>query len=113
MKKNLSLFKRLKIAFGLVIITALLVIFTNVQSLAVFTNFELKNNLTKLPQYQADIKIEQGEREKGNIKFFTSIQDKFDLTLSLLTSLSLLRRGKNNEVLKILNSSKNEDILNF
>ena len=107
MKKNLSLFKRLKIAFGLVIITALLVIFTNVQSLAVFTNFELKNNLTKLPQYQADIKIEQGEREKGNIKFFTSIQDKFDLTLSLRTSLSLLRRGKETEVLNVFDSTNN------
>ena len=105
MKKNLSLFKRLKIAFGLVIITALLVIFTNVQSLAVFTNFELKNNLTKLPQYQADIKIEQGEREKGNIKFFTSIQDKFDITLSLRTSLSLLRRGKDSEVLNVFDST--------
>ena len=53
MRKNLSLFKQIKIALGLVITTALLVIFTNVQSFAMFTNI----NLTKLPQYQADIKI--------------------------------------------------------
>ena len=53
MRKNLSLFKQLKIALGLVIATALLVIFTNVQSLAVFTNI----NLTKFPQYQTDIKL--------------------------------------------------------
>ena len=107
MRKNLSLFKQIKIALGLVIITALLVVFTNVQSLAVFTNFELKSNLTKLPQYQADIKIEQGEREKGSIKFFTSIQDKFDLTLSLRTSLSLLRRGKESKVLNVFDSTNN------
>ncbi len=57
MKKNLSLFKQLKIALGLAIAAALLVISTNAQSFAVFTNFELKNNLTKVPQYQADIKL--------------------------------------------------------
>ncbi|MEO1184817.1 MAG: hypothetical protein AAFX46_08975, partial [Cyanobacteria bacterium J06636_27] len=104
MRKNLGLFKRLKIALGLVIITALLVIFTNVQSLAVFT-FELKNNLTKVPQYQADMKIEEDEGEKENIKFFTSIQEKFGLTLSLRTSLSLLRRGNKGEVLNVLDST--------
>ncbi|WP_414619471.1 peptidase [Calothrix sp. CCY 0018] len=59
MIKNLSLFKRLKIALGLVITTALLVILTNAQSFAVFTNI----NLTKLPQYQADIQV--GNREQG------------------------------------------------
>ncbi|MEL7246241.1 MAG: matrixin family metalloprotease [Cyanobacteria bacterium J06573_2] len=104
MRKNLGLFKRLKIALGLVIITALLVIFTNVQSLAVFT-FELKNNLTKVPQYQADMKIEEDKGEKENIKFFTSIQEKFGLTLSLRTSLSLLRRGNEGEVLNVLDST--------
>ncbi|MEO1430842.1 MAG: peptidase [Cyanobacteria bacterium J06633_8] len=53
MGKNLSLFKRIKIALGLVIITALLVILTNVQSFAVLT----KINLTKLPHYLGDIKL--------------------------------------------------------
>jgi len=53
MRKNLSLLKQIKIALGLVIITALLVIFTNVQSFAVFTNIDL----TKAPQYQADIRL--------------------------------------------------------
>ena len=52
MRKKLSLFKRLKIALGLAIAAALLVISTNAQSFAVFTNFELKNNLTKVPQYE-------------------------------------------------------------
>lgn len=62
MRKNRSLFKRLKIALGLVITTALLVILTNAQSFAVFTNI----NLTKLPQYQADIQVGKGERGMGN-----------------------------------------------
>ncbi|AFY55179.1 putative Zn-dependent protease [Rivularia sp. PCC 7116] len=53
MRKNLSLFKRFRIALGLVITTALLVMFTNVQSFAVFA----KINLTKLPHYQTDIKL--------------------------------------------------------
>ncbi|MGB6300296.1 MAG: peptidase [Rivularia sp. (in: cyanobacteria)] len=66
MKKNLSLFKQFKIALGLVITTALLVISTNVQSFAVFTNFELKNNLTKIPQYVGDIKVGNGEWVTGN-----------------------------------------------
>ncbi len=56
MRKNLGLFKRIKIALGLVITTALLVIFTNVQSFGVFTNFE-KNNLTKIPEYGIDIPV--------------------------------------------------------
>ena len=95
MRKNLSWFKRLKIALGLVIITALLVMLTNVQSFAVFTNI----NLTKLPSYKSDIKIEQGEREKGNIEF-SNIQ-------SLQTSLSLIRREKEGEVLNELDSTDN------
>ncbi len=100
MRKNLSLFKRLKIALGLVITTALLVILTNVQSFAVFTDFELKNNLTKIPQYQADIKIEQGGWEQGNIKFFN--------TQFLRTSpLTLIRRQKEGEVLNVLESTEN------
>jgi predicted Zn-dependent protease len=89
MKKNLSLFKQLKIALGLVITTALLVIFTNVQSFAVFTNFELKNNFTKLPQYQTDIQVGNGES-------------------SLRTSLSLIRRGNEGEVLNVLDSTEND-----
>ncbi|BAY83411.1 hypothetical protein NIES267_29000 [Calothrix parasitica NIES-267] len=87
MRKNLSLFKQVKIALGLVITTALLVIFTNVQSLAVFTNIDL----TKAPQYQTDIKIEQGEREKHFLR----------------TSLSLIRRGKESEVFNVLESTDN------
>ena len=78
MRKNLSLFKQIKIALGLVITTALLVIFTNVQSFAVFTNIDL----TKIPQY-----VSNGER-------------------SLRTSLSLLRRGNEGEVLDVLDSTK-------
>ncbi|MGB7375355.1 MAG: peptidase [Rivularia sp. (in: cyanobacteria)] len=53
MRKKLSLFKQLKIALGLAIAAALLVISTNAQSFAVFTNI----NLTKVPQYVGDIKI--------------------------------------------------------
>ena len=97
MRKNLSLFKRLKIALGLVIVTALLVIFTNVQSFAVFTNFELKNNLTKVPQYGVELKIERDQREKGNTNFFN--------TQFLRTSLSLLRRGNEGEVLNVFDST--------
>ena len=59
MRKNLSLFKQIKIALGLVITTALLVILTNVQSFAVFTNIDL----TKVPQYKGDFKV--GNREQG------------------------------------------------
>ncbi len=66
MRKKLSLFKQLKIALGLAIAAALLVISTNAQSFAVFTNFELKNNLTKVPQYNGDLKVEKAERGMGN-----------------------------------------------
>lgn len=62
MRKNLSLFKQLKIALGLVITTALLVIFTNAQSFAVFTNIDL----TKLPQYVGDVRVGNWERGTGN-----------------------------------------------
>ena len=95
MRKNLSLFKQIKIALGLVITTALLVILTNVQSFAVFTNIDL----TKVPQYDFEIKIERDQRKKENIKFFN--------TLSLRTSLSLLRRGKETEVLNEFDSTNN------
>ena len=47
-----SLFKQVKIAWGFAI-AILLVILTNVQVHAIFTNF----NLTKAPQYQPDIKV--------------------------------------------------------
>jgi predicted Zn-dependent protease len=112
MKKNLSLFKQIKIALGLVITTALLVIFTNAQSFAVFTNFELKNNFTKLPQYEGDIQVGNGEGGKENIEFFTSIQHKIDLTLSLRTSLSLLRRGNEGEVLDVVRRGNEGEVLN-
>ncbi|MGB3641274.1 MAG: peptidase [Rivularia sp. (in: cyanobacteria)] len=62
MRKKLSLFKQLKIALGLAIATALLVISTNAQSFAVFTNI----NLTKVPQYNGDLKVEKGEWGTGN-----------------------------------------------
>ena len=94
MIKNLSLFKQLKIALGLVITTALLVILTNAQSFAVFTNI----SLTKVPQYQGDIKVRNGEQKKENIEFFP---------LSLRTSLSLIKRGNEGEVLDVLDSIKN------
>ena len=90
MRKKLSLFKQLKIALGLAIATALLVISTNAQSFAVFTNI----NLTKVPQYNRDLKVEKGERG-------------IDLTLSLRTSLSLIRRGNEGEVLNVLDSTEN------
>ena len=90
MRKKLSLFKQLKIALGLAIATALLVISTNAQSFAVFTNI----NLTKAPQYNGDLKVEKGERG-------------IDLTLSLRTSLSLIRRGNEGEVLNVLDSTEN------
>ena len=95
MRKNLSLFKQIKIALGLVITTALLVILTNVQSFAVFTNIDL----TKVPQYGVELKIERDQREKGNTNFFN--------TQFLRTSLSLLRRGNEGEVLNVLDSTEN------
>ncbi|MBV6622119.1 MAG: peptidase [Rivularia sp. (in: Bacteria)] len=91
MGKNLSLFKRIKIALGLVITTALLVIFTNVQSFAVLTNI----NLTKLPSYKSDIKVGNREQKTGNIG----------------TSLSLIRRGSEGEVLNVLKSTENRDTI--
>ncbi|MCJ8283345.1 MAG: peptidase [Rivularia sp. ALOHA_DT_140] len=62
MRKNLSLFKRIRIALGLIAITALLVIFTNVQSFAVLTNF----NLTKVTEYGLPIKLEKKGWGTGN-----------------------------------------------
>ncbi|NJM22658.1 MAG: peptidase [Richelia sp. RM2_1_2] len=58
-----SLFKRVKIVWGFAI-AILLVILTNVQVHAIFTNF----NLTKVPQYIGDIKIGVGESETLNRK---------------------------------------------
>ncbi|MEB3219129.1 MAG: peptidase [Nostocales cyanobacterium 94392] len=71
-----SLFKQVKIAWGFAI-AILLVILTNVQVYAIFTNF----NLTKVPQYEADIKI--GIGEGGTLNRKNSLMETVSQTASL------------------------------